>query len=379
VASIRERTKTKRIRTKDGETFKTVPVFHVQVRLTGFPARTASFPTRRAAERWATTIEADMIEGKHFRGVEARRRTLREAIDRYLDEELPKKRDGGMHRSYLPWWREAIGHLKLSDVTAATLVDCRAKLAKQPFTRAKPTSPRTTVKAGEKAREFKRAPGTVKKYLACLRHVFTVARKEWHWASHNPFDDVSMPKASGNRVRYLSTDERAALLAQTAADQKLHTFVVLALSTACRAGELVNLRWRDVDLTEGRLLFRLTKNDEGRAAWLHGEALRLMTEHAKVRPLDSERRVFESPEGNKYDYLTPFKEAMAAAKVASFRFHDLRHSAATYLAMEGATEAQLRAIGGWKSGVVRQYVHIAAQDAKSVVAKMNRKILGGES
>jgi hypothetical protein len=73
-------------------------IFHVQVRMAGFPARTASFPTRRQAERWAKTIEADMIEGKHFRSAEARRRTVAEAIDRYMAEELPKKRAGDMHR-----------------------------------------------------------------------------------------------------------------------------------------------------------------------------------------------------------------------------------------------------------------------------------------
>ncbi|HEY0339448.1 MAG TPA: hypothetical protein VGC34_01465, partial [Steroidobacteraceae bacterium] len=68
-------------------------VFHVQVRMSGFPARTASFPTRRQAERWSKTVEAEMIEGKHFRSVEARRRSLAQAIDRYVEEELPKKRD----------------------------------------------------------------------------------------------------------------------------------------------------------------------------------------------------------------------------------------------------------------------------------------------
>ena len=95
--------------------------FHVQVRMSGFPARTASFPTRRQAERWATTVEAEMIEGRHFRSVEARRRTLGEAIDRYLLEELPKKRSGSTHRSNLPWWKKHLGHLKLADVAPAIL------------------------------------------------------------------------------------------------------------------------------------------------------------------------------------------------------------------------------------------------------------------
>src|SRR5205807_2288810 len=72
-------------------------IFHVQVRISGFPARTASFPTRRQAERWSKTVEAEMIEGRHFRGAEARRRTVAEAIDRYVEEEVPKKRNGGMY------------------------------------------------------------------------------------------------------------------------------------------------------------------------------------------------------------------------------------------------------------------------------------------
>ena len=87
--------------------------------------------------------------------------------------------------------------------------------------------------------------------------------------------------------------------------------------------------------------------------------------------------VFPNPsKKGPYDYSKPFAAAVEAADIQDFRFHDLRHSAATYLAMEGATEQQLRAIGGWKSGVVSKYVHIAAQDAKDVLAKMNKKILG---
>jgi len=75
MAAIRERVRGDGART-----------FHVQVRMRGFPARTATFPNRRQAERWAKTVEAEMIEGRHFRNAEARRRTLAEAIDRYVAE-----------------------------------------------------------------------------------------------------------------------------------------------------------------------------------------------------------------------------------------------------------------------------------------------------
>jgi integrase len=68
--------------------------------------------------------------------------------------------------------------------------------------------------------------------------------------------------------------------------------------------------------------------------------------------------------------------ACETAGIEGFRFHDLRHSAATYLAREGASEQQLKAIGGWKSGVVSRYVHLAGTETRDVVQRMNEKILG---
>jgi integrase len=316
-----------------------------------------------------------MIEGRHFRGLEARRRTLGEAIDRYLLEELPRKRNGSTHRSNLPYWRKHLGHLKLADITPAILVEYRGKLSRETFTRANPQSSRTTLNEGEEPRRFRRSPGTVNRYLAVLSHVFTVARKEWHWVSHNPFEGVAKLREGRGRVRFLSEEERTALLRETAKDPVLHAFVVLALSTAARAGELWNLKWQDVDLKEGRLLLRVTKNATARTAWLHAEARRLLTEHGKIRHL-GQALVFVSPSGRRYHCEKLFRTACEAAGIENFRFHDLRHSAATYLAREGASEQQLKAIGGWKSGVVSRYVHLAATETRDVVQKMNEKILG---
>jgi integrase len=346
--------------------------FHVQVRMTGFPARTASFPTKRAAERWATTIEADMIEGKRFRSVEARRRTLADAIDRYIADELPKKRHAGMHQSALAWWKAELGHLKLADITPAKLVEFRDKLAKSSYQRARPDGVRSKFK-DKPVPEYRRSRGTVNRFLACLSHVFSIARREWHWIGSNPVEDVSRLTESSGRLRHLSDDERKALLAETAKDKLLHAFVLIALSTACRAGELRKLAWVDVDLRRGDLLFRETKNAQPRAVSLHGEALRLLKAHAKVRRLGGDL-VFEGAKGGQYDYRKPFLAAVARAGLDNFHFHDLRHSAATYLAQMGATEQQLRAIGGWKSNVVNRYVHLAAEDARAALEKLAEKV-----
>jgi integrase len=365
MATIRERAKA------DG-----TRAFHVQVRMAGFPARTASFSTKRHAERWAKTVEAEMIEGRHFRSVEARRRTLADAIDRYLEREGPKLRDGRMHKSTLPWWREKLGHFKLCDITPPLIAQYRDKLVAETYRRARPGAKRSSLKAGEPAREFKRKPNTVNNYLVSLGRIFSVARREWHWIMHNPMEGVAKLSAGPGRVRYLAEDERQRLLTATAKDPQLHVLAVLALSTAARAGELMGLTWRDVDLKDGRVLLRKTKNAQPRVVWIHGEALRLLKEHGKIRRLDDDPVFLGAASGTRYDYHTPFKAVCAAAGVIDFRFHDLRHSAATYLAREGATEQQLKAIGGWKSNVVSRYVHLAAEDAKAVLERMNAKILG---
>lgn len=364
--TIRERVKANGIR-----------VFQVQVRVAGFPSRTASLRTRRDAERWAKTIEAEMIEGKHFRNAESRRRTVAESIERYLQEEVPKKRDGKMHQSILPWWNEKIGSKKLADITPALLVEMRGRLASESYQRSNPDAKRTTLIKGEKPRQFIRSASTVNRYLAVLSHVFTVARKEWHWISSNPFEGVNKLRESKGRVRHLTDEERHRLLAETSKNPQLHCFVIAALSTACRAGDLLKLRWADVSLKEGRILFRDTKNGESRSTWLHGEALVLLKKHSKIRRIDDERVFFNQTGRGLYQYKKLFKAACNTSQISNFRFHDLRHTAATELARLGATEQQLKAIGGWKSGVVGRYVHLSANDSKEILERMSVRLTGG--
>jgi integrase len=242
------------------------------------------------AQRWATTVEAEMIEGRHFRDATARRRTVAEAIDRYMDEEVPRKRGGGgMHSSSLPWWKIQMGGLRLSAVTADVLVDQRTKLAAEKYARATPGSKHSLLQEGEKPREFTRSVSTVNRYMECMSHVFTVARKEWRWnLAGNPFSDIRKLREDNRRTRFLSDDERKRLLAEVAKDPALNVLVNLALATAARAGELVRLTWSDVDLgkKDGRLHFRVTKNAQPRTVWVHGEAFKLIRAHEKARHQD---------------------------------------------------------------------------------------------
>ena len=273
--------------------------------------------------------------------------------------------------------------MRLSAVTADVLVDQRTKLAAEKYNRATPGSTHSLLEEGQQPRAFTRSASTVNRYMEVLSHVFTVARKEWRWnLAGNPCSDISKLREDNGRTRFLSDDERKRLLAVTAKDHALHVLVSLALATAARAGELVGLTWADVDLRQkdARLLFRITKNAQPRTVWVHGDVLRLLRAHHKRRDEDVGAvfpgRVDKDGKAGRYDYIKPFNEAAKAAGIEAFRFHDLRHSAATYLAMLGATEQQLRAIGGWKSGVVSRYVHLAAEDAKDAMEALSNKLDG---
>lgn len=202
MASIRARKK------KDGST-----VYHVQVRMTGFPARTETFKTERDAKRWARQVEVEMDEGRHFRNAEARRRSLSAAIERYIAEEIPKKKkpehkpkaQGQMHRSCLRWWGEQIGDLKLSEISVPIIVEYRDKLARTPYTRANPDAKRTSLADGEKPKEYPRSAGSVNSHLRVLSHLFSVARKQWHWVTYNPVEDVAPLPVRKSRSAYSPT------------------------------------------------------------------------------------------------------------------------------------------------------------------------------
>src|SRR5215510_2145522 len=116
--------------------------------------------------------------------------------------------------------------------------------------------------------------------------------------------------------------------------------VMLALATGARSGELLSLRWPDVDLKRGTLTFQETKNGERRAVPLTGQALALMGQHAKVRRIDTVL-VFPDATGKRpVGIREAWEYAVKRAGISDFRFHDLRHTAASYLAMSGASLAE---------------------------------------
>jgi len=339
--------------------------YRVKVRLKGYPVQTASFERLTDARKWSQHTEAAIREGRHFKTSEAKRHTLAELIDRYIRDILPqnhkKARDCLLH---LVWWKDAIGSHTLADVTPALIAECRDKLAGAITVRGK-----------------LRAPATVLRYMAALSHAFTIAVKEWGWIDDTPMRKVNKPSLPRGRVRFLSGDERIRLLksCKESSNSYLYPVVVLALSTGMRKSEIMGLTWENVDLNRGRAILHETKNNERRGVAITSHALELLKGLNKVRRIDS-NFLFPS-KGNRsrksLDLRTPWETTLKNADIQDFRFHDLRHSAASYLAMNGASLAEIAEVLGHKTlQMVKRYAHFSEGHTARVVESMNNKIFG---
>jgi integrase len=232
----------------------------------------------------------------------------------------------------------------------------------------------------DEERKVVRSPSTVVRYLAVLSHAFTMAVKEWCWMDDNPMRRVTKPKEPRGRVRFLSDEERLLLLAACKEAQcpYLYSVVVLALSTGMRYGEVLNLRWCDVDLVKARIILQDTKNGERRNVPLTGHAYGQIDMLSKLRRMDTDLLFPNTLFGEKarpYEIRKSWNAAIKKAQLADFRFHDLRHSTASYLAMNGATLSEIAEVLGHKTlQMVKRYAHLSEAHTTKVVRALNDRL-----
>lgn len=352
MATIQER------KSRDGKT-----TYRVQVRLKGHPIQSATFDRKTDAKKWAVNTESAIREGRHFKTSAAKKHTLANLIQRYIDQILPTKPKSQYKQSIqLKWWSDQIGSYTLADVTPALIGEQRDKLLNSNTSRGTP-----------------RNPATVNRYLAALSHALNIAVKDWGWLETNPMTKLRKLKEARGIVRYLDDDERPRLLeaCKQGSNPYLYIIVVLCISTGARKNEILSLTWKDVDLDRAIITLHETKNGERRILPITGHALDILSAHAKVRRIDTDL-LFPNNAGDKpIDIRAPWEAALKKADIENFRFHDLRHSAASYLAMNGATLAEIAEVLGHKTlQMVKRYAHLSEAHTAKIVGKMNESIFG---
>lgn len=332
----------------DGKT----TTYRVQVRLKGHAPEVATFERQSDAKEWAQKIEADIKAGRHFG--QSKRHTFADLADEYKKHAKDQPR--------LEYWRKVFGPLSLDQITRERIAKARDKLATEETQNyATPATGDPEIDAARQ--KAKRSGSTVNRFLASLSVTLSYAVKELGWLEKNPCLLVSKPSENKGRVRFLSDEERIALLAACKPHQQLYLAVVLSLSTGARQAEIMTLRYGQINFERKTISLTKTKNGELRTLPLVGEAFALLQEQSKVRTLGDDRVFPPKSRAKKSDCLDlrrPWIDALKAANIENFHWHDLRHTSASYLVMSGVSLVEVAAILGHKTlSMVARYSHLA--------------------
>lgn len=347
-------------RERDGLT-----VYRVKIRLRGYPPQSATFDRMTDAKAWAKETEVAIRSGLQF--AEAKRHTLNELIESYSENASTHLRDWRTRARHLKYWGDELGDYLLSHITPSVLKPYRDKHL-------------STFK-DRKGEVVDREGATINRYFASLSACLGYAVKELEWLDENPIEKITRKKETKGRVRFLSDDERERLLevCRKSSSEELYLAVILALTTGARQMEIMGASWSQVDWKRKSMTLEQTKNGERRALPLVGEAFELLKERAKVRRVDTDL-IFPATGrgkvGTPINLRKPWETALKEAGIEDFRWHDLRHTCASYLAMNGVSLLEISKILGHRTlQMVNRYSHLA-EDHKSKVAEDMAKKIG---
>jgi integrase len=333
--------------------------YHVQIRRKGFPTVTQSFEKRANAEAWARQYETDLERGE-IRDVrnELKGITLKDLLTRYRDTKSVKKRGRRSEFTRIATvLKDPIASLSLSEITTATISAYRDRRLQ------------TVVNA------------TVRREFTMLQHAFEIARLEWDLPLYrNPVRDLRKPKDSRPRERRVRSEELKALLAASSRLRRpIAPIILFAIATGMRRGEIVALRWTDI-------------NHEKRLAHVHdsktGEPRQVPLSPEACDVLQSVKRRLCHPMGHLGHMQTgescqsifgmssnalnlAWQRLTKRAGVVDLHFHDLRHEAISRFFEMGLSVPEVALISGHKDvRMLFRYTHLKPEALSEKLARL---------
>ncbi len=210
-------------------------------------------------------------------------------------------------------------------------------------------------------------PATVNRELACLKYMFTKAI-EWEYVKINPAKTVKLLKEPPGRLRYLKPEEVDALLRACASH--IRPIVVTALNTGMRKSEILNLKWREVDLGNRKVTVANSKNNEIRVIPINEALYRELS--ALTRNPECEY-VFLGKNGLPAgDIKKAFMGALKRAKIKDFRFHDIRHTFGSQMVMQGIDTRTVQQVMGHKTiKMTMRYSHLSPEYVQEAMMRLD--------
>lgn len=312
--------------------------WQARVQKKGHEAVTKSFNTKADAIKWATQVESKIDKGIFTNTSLAEKTIFAEVIHRYLQEVVPHTKSASEDSYRLrALARKSIGKLNMLALTPS-------KIAEYRDTRLQEVT-----------------AGTVIRELAYFSSIINHARREWGINIDNPIPLVKKPPSPPSRTRTLSLQEQDRLF--DALKPRRHDsncwilFIVqFALETAMRQGEVLSLRWQDIDLVKRTAHLETTKNGDSRTVPMSTRAVKIL----QTIPRSLDGRVFPM---NKAALAASFSKACKRADIEDLHFHDLRHTAITNIASKFNNILELSAVTGHRQlSMLKRYYHPKAED-----------------
>lgn len=295
-----------------------------------------SFKTdnRKLAEKLYAKVLTDIVEGRYFETTKAKTIKFQDMTDKYLKEHA-HSRDSRTVKTLLTFFSGYV----IYQIKTKVIAEYRSMRLK-------------SVK-----------PATVYQELALLRRMFNVAIKEWEWFKDNPVSRLSFSVGNRNaRDRWLTIEEEKTLLEKATNPIWLRSFLMVALHTGMRRGEILDLRWQNVDMLKTLIRIVKSKNGEKRSIPMSHTLVNLF-KGMKVRDISG--RVFPIS-GSSVRHA--FDKVVEKVNLKDFRFHDLRHTFATRLVQNGVDLYKVKELLGHKTiTMTMRYAHHYPESLRSSV------------
>ncbi len=335
------------------------------VRIKGYPTVCEVFDRKQEADDWAQQVERQIKMGQFKFDRLKTLHTFDDLLTRYKSSgALEHHKAAEDTLRHLEYWKGQFASYALIHITPELIAKERQLLLKTPTEKGKA-----------------RSPSTVNRYIAALSSLLSYASRELRWIDDNPCFNLIKLKEPAGRDRILTDEEMGRLLTagQESRSPYLFPIILLALTTGMRQGEILGLKWNDIDLENRVAHIRDTKNSSPRSVPLVDSIL------------DELKRLYEKRQPHK-DYVfashTTFGQidikkiwqtALKNLHINNLRFHDLRHTFATLAAKQGASNLELATAMGHKTlQILKRYTHMEAETTRKYSIGITQMFVLGE-
>lgn len=337
----------------------------VRIRRKNAPPLTRTFKSKVKAESWARQEESAIEKGEATT-TEAVHESLNNLITEYEKDGFENKTDSkDKQMNQLKFWQSKIGHMKLSDITPATICRYRRQLRDRPTGRGEKTS-----------------NATVNRYVSALSGAMTYAVNDLGWLKINPVTQVKRLTETLPPIRFLDKKTELPRLAEACAaspNKRLLPLFMTAIGTGLRASALLWLHVSEIDLTKRTIRIPVERSKNGRAFTLgitaelyeylkylvdncHPESGLLFPHH--LHPF------------KRMCYREDWEAALKLAEIKNFKFHSCRHTCGSYMAMAGYSLTDIAEQLNHKTlEMAKRYSHLAEEYRAKIPAKMNESFL----